>query len=271
MYGGLDVQVAVLGGTPNTAHQAAAIKSLAAQLSEADTTGRFRAAPIEVLSERVQLAELPVEVGGAPALGVGYDDLLPFGFVPDDLLVVTGPPQCGRTSVMATLAQSLHRCGRERLVYFGGGRSVLSGAVSWHREAVDDDSMADLAQELMPMIGGPDGPEAIFLEDFPGFTPYTVTEPLESLITACKRAGVLVIADADSSELTASPLYRVLLGARHGIVLQPDPFDGENLFKTPLPRFQKSEMPPGRGFYLRGGKTWRVQCALPDLGVGADG
>jgi S-DNA-T family DNA segregation ATPase FtsK/SpoIIIE len=267
VYQGFDVQVAVLGGTANTAHQAVANRRLAQQLKEADTSGRFTARPIERLPERVPLSELPIDVEGLPALGVAYDTLAPFGFVPDDLLVVTGPPQCGRTSIMATLAQSLHRCGRQRLAYFGGGRSVLGGAVPWHREASDDDAMMELAQELAASVGGPEAPGAVFLEDFPGFTPYSVTEPLESLITACKRAGIPVIADADSSELTASPLYRALLGARHGIVVQPDPFDGENLFKTPLPRFQKSEMPPGRGFYLRGGKTWRVQCALPELGV----
>ena len=171
VFQGFDVQVAVLGGTPNTAHQATAIQRLAAQLHDADTSGRFKAGSIERLPERVALADLPSDVAGLPTLGVSFHDLAPIGFAPDDLLVVTGPPQSGRTSVMATLAQSLLRSGRERLVYFGSGRSVLGGAVPWHLEASEDESMAELAQRLIDAIGGPDAPHAIFLEDFPKLHP----------------------------------------------------------------------------------------------------
>jgi S-DNA-T family DNA segregation ATPase FtsK/SpoIIIE len=42
------------------------------------------------------------------------------------------------------------------------------------------------------------------------------------------------------------------------MLLWPEATDGEML-KTPLPRFKKAEMPPGRGFFVQGGKTWRVQ------------
>ena len=264
---GKDVQVIVLGGTANTAHQSAAIEQLAKQLREA-SEGRAPAPPIDKLADRVLLSELPAEVNGLPPAGVSYDTLQPIGFALDDTLVVAGPPQSGRTSVMAALVQSLARTGRGNLVYFGPGRSALATATAWRQEARADDDTVALARELTATITGSVKPDAIVIEDFTSLSNYEVTDALETLLTVCRREGVMVLADGDTSSFSASALNRSLTNLRHGIVLQPDQFDGENLLKTPLPRIVRAEFPPGRGFYIRGGNTWRLQCALPDLASG---
>ncbi len=261
---GKDVQVTVLGGTPNTAHQATAIEQLAKQL-RSRAGGRAPAAPIGKLADRVALSDLPSDSNGLPTLGLSYDTLDPMGFALDDTFVVGGPPQSGRTSVMATIVQSLVRCGKTKLVYLGAGRSALATSAAWIREARGDVEIADLARELTESITAANKPDAIVIEDFTSLTSYDITDALEPLLAVCKREGVMVISDGDTSSMTASQLYRPLVNARHGLVLQPDQFDGENLFKTPLPRVVRAEFPPGRGFYIRGGKTWRLQCALPDL------
>jgi S-DNA-T family DNA segregation ATPase FtsK/SpoIIIE len=49
-------------------------------------------------------------------------------------------------------------------------------------------------------------------------------------------------------------------------VLQPDQLDGDNFFKTPLPRVARADFPPGRGFYIRRGVARRFQAALPEVG-----
>jgi S-DNA-T family DNA segregation ATPase FtsK/SpoIIIE len=267
VFEGKDVQVLVLGGSSSTQHQADAAEHLAAQLRAADTKRRFTAEPIGRLAERIPLSSLPVFVDSSPTLGVSFDTLVPIGFVTGETLVVTGPPQSGRSSAMATLAQSLVRSGKGRLVYFGGGRSLLSGAVEWAAIATDDDAVTAAAADLSGALAAGDSYDAIFIEDFPAFGDLFVTKALEDLIAMCRKTGVSVIADADTSNVLSSSLYRALLVARHGLVLQPDPFDGENLFKTPLPgRVLRGEFPPGRAFYIRAGRTERVQIAFPDEG-----
>ncbi len=264
-----DLQITVLGGTENTAQQANASDHLARQMRTSDKAGRSPAPAIGKLRERVQLSDLPIDVDGLPALGVSYDTLAPMGFALEDTLVISGAPQSGRTSVIAAIVQSVARAGNTNVVYFGAGRSALASAVSWSAEAIGDEAIEAHARELAASISESARPDAIVIEDFASFTSYDVTDALEPLVVACQRHGVFVVADADTSSVTSSPLYRTLVAGRHGIVLQPDQFDGENLFKTPLPpRIVRSEFPPGRGFYIRAGKTWRVQCALPDLSAG---
>lgn len=51
--------------------------------------------------------------------------------------------------------------------------------------------------------------------------------------------------------------------ARTGLVLQPDQNDGDNLFRTPLPRVRRADFPPGRGLWVMGGKVFRVQIPMP--------
>jgi S-DNA-T family DNA segregation ATPase FtsK/SpoIIIE len=51
--------------------------------------------------------------------------------------------------------------------------------------------------------------------------------------------------------------------ARRGFALQPDPQEGESIFRTGFPRAKRSEFPPGRGWLVQGGKVRRVQLGLP--------
>lgn len=46
---------------------------------------------------------------------------------------------------------------------------------------------------------------------------------------------------------------------RRGIVMRPDPSDGEILFKVALPRVKRSDYPAGRGVYAVGGQVTTIQ------------
>jgi S-DNA-T family DNA segregation ATPase FtsK/SpoIIIE len=52
--------------------------------------------------------------------------------------------------------------------------------------------------------------------------------------------------------------------ARRGFALQPDQAEGDAIFRTSFPRISRAEFPPGRGLLVEGGKTRKVQIALPD-------
>jgi S-DNA-T family DNA segregation ATPase FtsK/SpoIIIE len=46
------------------------------------------------------------------------------------------------------------------------------------------------------------------------------------------------------------------------VILQPETLEGELLLKTPLPRMQRSEFPPGRAVYIAKGGFQRLQLPL---------
>jgi S-DNA-T family DNA segregation ATPase FtsK/SpoIIIE len=52
--------------------------------------------------------------------------------------------------------------------------------------------------------------------------------------------------------------------ARRGIVLMPDTFDGDAVFKVPFPRIARNESPVGRGFYVNGAQVQKVQVPLAE-------
>ena len=43
-----------------------------------------------------------------------------------------------------------------------------------------------------------------------------------------------------------------------------DQAEGDAIFRTSFPRISRAEFPPGRGLLVEGGKTRKVQIALPD-------
>jgi S-DNA-T family DNA segregation ATPase FtsK/SpoIIIE len=55
-----------------------------------------------------------------------------------------------------------------------------------------------------------------------------------------------------------------LKATRRGIVLMPDTFDGDSIFKVSFPRISRNESPPGRGFYVNGAQVVKVQVPLAD-------
>ena len=89
--------------------------------------------------------------------------------------------------------------------------------------------------------------------------------PLLDLVRVCRAANVLLATDAETNTLASWPLQLAVKAPRHGIALQPDQMDGDNVFKTSFPRVARAEFPPGRGLYVRAGRVTRFQAALPEV------
>jgi S-DNA-T family DNA segregation ATPase FtsK/SpoIIIE len=262
---GHEVQVTVLGGSANSSRQATTIERLAEQIRS--SAGRAPAPPVQRLSDRVVLGELPPIVDDLPTIGIADDDLSPMAIVPEDILLVVGPAQSGKTSFLAAVALSLVRSGRGRcLVYLGAGRSLLRSVVTWEREAIGLDDVADAARELAEQIAsGAAAPDAVFIEDLALYLNTAADGPLQDLLKAARANGVFVVTDCETSSLASWPLHMAAKAGRHGVALQPDQHDGDNVFKTPFPRVARADFPPGRGFYVRRGQFRRFQSALPEV------
>lgn len=259
-----EVQVAILGGEANVAAQARETKALADRLRRG---GIAEALPINSLPERVILDSLPASEHGLPALGLADDALSTVGFPDTGVLLVTGPPQSGRTTALATIAVSYarHRPQAHR-VLLTGRRSSLLNACAWSAIAQGEDAVAELATELCSSLASDTArPTLIVVERLPDFASGATETPLGDLVKVCREYGHLLVAEAETSAVSGGwGLISAIKASRQGLALQPDQADGEMIFRTQFPRAQRSEFPQGRGFLVAGGKASKVQVAMPE-------
>ncbi|WP_348788690.1 FtsK/SpoIIIE domain-containing protein [Leifsonia sp. NPDC080035] len=260
---GFETQIAVLGGSRAVSDQSEAVRRLAEAMERAG----IRPAPaIGSLPKEVPLSSLPVAHGDSPVLGVSDVDLGPYGFEPSGTMLVAGPPASGRTTALATLASSLARFDPQaRLYYLGSSRSPLAASPLWAGTALTPADAAELAKDLTAAVTDPDteGRIAVFVESIGDFLQTPADSPIVELVRAARRSDHLLVAEAETSAWGSSwPLLGEVKNGRRGILLQPDSMEGDLLLKTPLPRLNRSEFPPGRGMYIHKGTFTRVQLPV---------
>ncbi len=261
---GLEVQVAIAGGTPGVKDQAKAIEAIGEAMTRA---GRKPANPIGILQEVYALDSLPTEVEGEPVVGISERDLEPVGFDPTGTFVLSGAPGSGRSIALAALAGSVKRFdAKAEMYYLGNSRSALASSKLFKEAATTVEKVQALAAKLTPVIEA-DGAKkvVVVVEGIADFLGTPADDALVSLVKAVKRSSNLLIAESETSSWTSSwPLFAEVKAGRVGVLLQPDSLDGESLFKTALPRASKADFPPGRGYYVSRGKFTRIQLPVAD-------
>ncbi|MFF1878595.1 FtsK/SpoIIIE domain-containing protein [Leifsonia sp. NPDC058230] len=263
-----EVQIAVPGGHADLAAQSARIDALADRLR---SEGVPEARPIERLAALIPATDLPVSVAGRPTLGIADETLEPVGLPLDGLFVVTGPFGSGRTTAMTTAVRATRAAHPELAAYLiVARRSALTDATDWTEASADADAAESLATRLATMLE--QAPRAhvgslfIAIENIGDFEGMPAESQVARLVKAARRAGVPVLAEADTvTAPSAWQLYAELKTARAGIVLQPEESDGIGLFRTPFPRVTRSDFPVGRGILVDSGRLARVQVAMPDF------
>jgi DNA segregation ATPase FtsK/SpoIIIE, S-DNA-T family len=261
----LETQIAVLGGSTNVAEQSKAIDALAETMRR---NGAIEAPPIERLAEEVQLAELQTARPGTAVIGVADDTLSPVEIEPAGVFMISGPPASGRTTALATFGQAA-RAGRPKttLVYFGNARSQVGSMPLWDKRSTNLEDAATLARELLPLAEKPATESAhltLVIEGISDFLGGAADADLTALIKAAKRNDHFVIAESESSTMSQSwPLLMEVKSGRRGFALQPDPAEGDMLYRTSFPRSKRSDFPVGRGWLVQAGKVRKVQLGLP--------
>ncbi|OII15414.1 hypothetical protein BIU97_14695 [Curtobacterium sp. MCBA15_009] len=259
-----EVQLAVPAGSADLVVQDAAVSSLATALV---ARGVAVAPPIRRLPAVVDQASLPASVGGRPTIGLADDTLAPIGIPGDGLFVVTGPFGSGRSTTMQTLIRSVRQTWPERPAHLiVGRRSVLRDATAWASASTDGSSAETLASELATRLESAtpfdDAEPIIVIENVGDFEGLPAEGQVARLIKAARRAGVFVLAEADTvTAPSAWQLFGELKTARAGIALQPEETDGLTLFRTAFPRVTRSDFPVGRGIMVDSGRITRVQVA----------
>jgi S-DNA-T family DNA segregation ATPase FtsK/SpoIIIE len=272
---GNETQIAILGGSTSVQDQAAATRELAAAMHRADVA----AAPvIGSLPNEYPADDHPAEVDGRPVLGLSDIDLGPLGFDPRGPLLISGPPASGRTTALVAISDAVRRADADaRFYYIGTSRSPLARSRPWVYAATTAVQAKNLAMMLRPAVEDEDteGRIVVVLEGIGDFVQGDADAALVALVKAIRRSDHLLIAEGEASSWSSGwPLLGEIKNARCGILLQPETLDGEMVLKTPFPRIQRAEFPPGRGMFAARNKVARVQLPLVDAtepAFGADG
>jgi DNA segregation ATPase FtsK/SpoIIIE, S-DNA-T family len=262
---GSEVQVGVIGGEPSIAKQASAISKLVGAMERA---GVSVAPPIARLSDRVLGSSLPMNPGDAPLLGVWDETLQPIAFDPSGVFVVTGPPQSGKTTTVASMISSIQRVRPGApMVLFGSRRSILNSVTPWMVQAGTADDIVEAAEKLTAKISTESSDVAglvVVIENVGDLAGGPADEAVQDLLKACRSFDHFVIAEGETSTMTGWGLMQRVKASKYGIALQPDQMDGDSIFGTAFPRVGRADFPIGRGLFVRGGRVYRVQVALPE-------
>jgi DNA segregation ATPase FtsK/SpoIIIE, S-DNA-T family len=265
LLNGVEIQCAVLGGTAEVMTQSRAVRAFGEAVRKA---GMSEASPIHSLTDRVLMSDLPSEVEGRPVLGVGSTSLSALPFDPRGSFVLTGPSGSGRTTSLASLARSLHRWNPAMTLYFVTARrsSELASLAEWTEVAAGMDAIAALAARLQGELleGTHRGPMAVLIERVDDLAGTTVESPLSGLVKAALDHDHFVVAEGEAMFFSSNfGLPGLLKTSRSGLALQPDGVEGQTVFRSSFPAFNRADLPEGRGFLVERGRPEMLQVAMP--------
>ncbi|NYF11326.1 S-DNA-T family DNA segregation ATPase FtsK/SpoIIIE [Leifsonia sp. AK011] len=261
---GLETQIAIVGGSPNTVDQSTATAALGEAIAR---TGRAPAPAVGSLPKEFAASSLPASFGGKPVLGISDLDLGPVSFDPVGVFLLGGPPASGRSNALRWMVESAGRAGSTEAYYLGNPRSELGAAAGWTTVARTLDEVNELARTLSARVAdAADEPRiVIVVEGIGDFLSSAADSALVELIKAVKRSNHFLIAEAETAAWNSSwPLLAEVKAARTGLLLQPETMEGDMVLRTAFPRVSRSDFPPGRGFFVARGKALRVQLPLAE-------
>ncbi|MCB0963090.1 MAG: FHA domain-containing protein [Acidimicrobiales bacterium] len=265
-YGGFEVQVAVLGATPNTARQSDAVTRLA---EVAVQRGAPVAPEIGRLPDAVTLDEIvatdEVPVTGA-TVGISDATLEPFSLDLRQPVVISGPPKSGKTTAVVTVVQAIRRAAPDAFaVYIGAGTSPLRSAIAWDRELTPGDGLDDGLDALAEFsTTAQDRAAVLVIEDASSVAEWPAADRIQQVVERFSALGHAVVSEGETGGMKSDwGLLAVLKAGRRGLALIPDQLEDERVFKTALPAVSRRDFPPGRGLYVHNGGYEKVQVALP--------
>jgi S-DNA-T family DNA segregation ATPase FtsK/SpoIIIE len=209
---------------------------------------------------------MPDRIGEFPVLGVAEDTLAPREFDPVGTFVVAGPPMSGKTNTLKAIITSMRRLDPEvKLFHFGGRRAQLKEYAPWTRSAVTPDDAKELAKEIAEIAVDETMPVRLLIvvEDVPQFADSPAEREMKAMFQAINRSDHLLIGDADVTQVTSGfGFIGDFKAGRKGIILKPDAFDGDAVFKVPFPKVKRTDFPDGRGIFVQAGRQVTVQIPL---------
>ena len=268
LFDGLEMQIAVAGGSQRSDEQAAALRKLGAQLRR--QRPEYQAPAIGVLPEEVTRYAL-ASTAGPGAFAVSGTTLEPVRFeFSDGVFLVAGPMRSGKSSAIATLGEVLRVQHPERVLLFcAGRRSSVASMPCWSHTSIGVDECTEAIKTLGADLLNEEVayPPVVFIDDFNELHEGEVGQAVSALLKVAREVSVGVVASSDSAAARRASQYTVLGELRqhkHGLLLAPDLLnsDGDILGAT-LPNSNMKTWPAGRGYVVRRGGVELVQIGLP--------
>jgi S-DNA-T family DNA segregation ATPase FtsK/SpoIIIE len=267
-----ELQLAILGQSVNVGDQSRTIEQLAEYLAAAAGAAAASALEpyrIKSLPAVVPAATMPSSIAGQPVLGVADATLAPVGFDPHGLAMMWGGHGTGRTESLVWFARSLRAWKPDLpMVFLSPKRSSLSTLDLWTNAATTVDTSQQLLERLKEIVtqdNPSDDPQvAVFVANYPDFVSSKVESLMLEVVKGCRANSHFLMAEGESATWNnvLSSMVSEIKGGRTGLMLSPDSMDGESVLRTALPRFRKVEEPPGRGWWIQGGRAIKVQVPL---------
>jgi S-DNA-T family DNA segregation ATPase FtsK/SpoIIIE len=257
--GGVETQVALVAADPSGPAQVAALRALAAQLSEREAgvpknlrPGRIAVLPAQLtFDEAWGYLEDEREANGAGStrfeqpwalLGVGGDELEPVGaalFEDRPTFLIAGPSGSGRSTALAVLAESLLRTGAEIVI----GAPSVSPLTAWAgRPGVRGvvSSSDPVEEELAALLDPGDGPVALILDDGEAWRECRAREWLRAYVRtgAGRRRGLVLGGEIGSVAMGFSGWQAEVKKNRRGALLSPPELSNGDLVGVRLTRSQ---------------------------------
>ena len=172
------------------------------------------------------------------------------------------------------MLESLQRSGfsKAEFVLFGRMKSAMADLDVFSKALLSPDDGQEYAELLAQRLATGQDPEerglVVVIENLEEWTGSIADDPLQRLVRACRAEGHFVIIEGEVSSFAGSyGLPGVVKSDRHGIVLQPDQVNGDQVLGTEFPRVKRADFPQGRGLYVKSGRVMRVQIPVAEASV----
>jgi S-DNA-T family DNA segregation ATPase FtsK/SpoIIIE len=266
--GTLEVQCALVGSEPSGPGQNAAIEAAGQRLQAAHPgqgVPEVRNLPTEVWQSDLPADDGPlrVVVGMRDVdLGAAVLDLA------DGNLLVTGPTRSGKTTALATIAQSTLASNPDAELYvLSPRRSELGDLGIWKAAARGEEQCNDLARRLaeaMDERSGTEAPIVIIVDDGHELADTSADASLARVVRRGQDVRMTVVGASEST--TAHRAYSGWIPEikkdRRALLLVPDVDIDGDLSGVRLPRRSSLVFPPGRGYLVERGQVRLLQVAL---------
>jgi len=170
------------------------------------------------------------------------------------------------------MACALHRWNPVMRLYLLTPRrwSELAALEVWTEVATGTENVVSLASRLQCQLhecGADQEPMAVIVERVDDLAGTAAESPLSGLAKGCLDLDLFVVAEGETTFFSSGfGLPGLLKTSRSGLALQPDGVEGQMIFRSSFPPFNKVDQPEGRGFLVQRGRPEMLQVALPPVG-----
>jgi len=181
-----------------------------------------------------------------------FGEPLAVDFAKNSTMLVVGPAQSGRSTVVAGVLRGMDERVARRVLISPRRGSPLRDLDHWDHVITGDFSqaLAELSDEVQARRTASDtAPMVVVIDDADDLLEGVEADHLGSIVRIAPDANTIVLAAASTFLVASSysPWVRMMRNMGLGVVLQPTSREDTEVFNAPFPRRGLGTQPTGRG------------------------